>query len=595
MWELAEDVSHAIYRIGERSPAGRHEAVIERLPVGICRLRVGSETEVLEANPAFLDTFGIESEAALGDLDLADLLGETAGQRPLRDRLEDESLIQEVEQRGQTVGGEEVRLSVTALQSEGEGESYYDCMVRETTEENWRECDLSLFREAVEASGHSIYFTDVEGTIEYVNPTFEEVTGYSAAEAIGRTPRILKSGEQDQDYYRELWETILAGDVWRSELWNSGQSGETYAINQTIAPVEGPSRDPEHFVVVNSDVTDRKERERELQRYESIVQASGDAVYMLDPRGRFTFVNDALTRITGYEASELLGEDVSMLMAESDIETGEALIRDLLSSDSERATFELTIHTAEGEEIPMENHIATIETEDGRLEASVGIVRDLSDRKAREQALERQNERLEEFAAVVSHDLRNPLNVAMSRLELMEETGDTADHVGAVNRSLSRMEALIDDLLALTREGSAVEETVPVYLANAVEGCWRNVETEEATLRAGTDLLLRADASRLKQLLENLFRNAIEHGGEDVTVRVGDLEDGFFLSDDGRGIAADQRERVFESGFTTASAGTGLGLNIVQEIAEARDWDVAVTESNGGGARFEVTDVDVVE
>ena len=107
--------------------------------------------------------------------------------------------------------------------------------------------------------------------------------------------------------------------------------------------------------------------------------------------------------------------------------------------------------------------------------------------------------------------------------------------------------------------------------------------------------VVRADERRLKQLLENLLRNAVEHGGGDVTVRVGDLADGFFVADDGPGVPESERERVFETGYTTAEDGTGFGLSIVTDIVEAHDWEIRVTESDGGGGRFDVNGVDIVE
>ncbi len=126
-------------------------------------------------------------------------------------------------------------------------------------------------------------------------------------------------------------------------------------------------------------------------------------------------------------------------------------------------------------------------------------------------------------------------------------------------------------------------------------GCWQNVEMADATLHIETDQWIRADPSRLKQFLENLIGNAIEHGGEEATVTVGELADGFYIADDGPHIPEEERERVFETGYSTDDDGTGFGLNIVQEIATAHGWEVSVTDSEGGGARFEITSVDIHE
>ena len=208
----------------------------------------------------------------------------------------------------------------------------------------------------------------------------------------------------------------------------------------------------------------------------------------------------------------------------------------------------------------------------------------------REKELEEQNDRLDEFVSIVSHDLRNPLNVAEGRLELVREDA-SSDHLDHVERALERMEALIADMLQLARQNESITEVETVDLAEVTRTCWRNVATAEADLVTGVDRQIQADYSRLEQLLENLFRNAVEHGGEDVRIRVGDVENGFFVEDDGPGISQDIREQVFEAGLTTNEDGTGFGLSIVRRVADAHDWKISVTESEGGGARFEITGV----
>lgn len=207
------------------------------------------------------------------------------------------------------------------------------------------------------------------------------------------------------------------------------------------------------------------------------------------------------------------------------------------------------------------------------------------------QTLEQQNERLEEFVSIVSHDLRNPLRVAEGHLELArEECG--SDHLDSVGDALTRSQALIDDLLTLAHEGNEIRDTESVDLGALTETCWRNVATAEATIVRHTERTVKADQRRLQQLFENLYRNAIEHGGDNVTVTVGDLTDGFYIEDDGPGIPADRREKVFNAGYSTNEKGTGFGLSIVKQVSEAHDWDINVTEGSEGGARFEITGVE---
>ena len=201
--------------------------------------------------------------------------------------------------------------------------------------------------------------------------------------------------------------------------------------------------------------------------------------------------------------------------------------------------------------------------------------------------LEQQNEQLEEFTSVVSHDLRNPLNVAMGRLKIAREQYDS-EHLDEVARAHDRMASLIDDLLAVARQGSAATDLEMLDFEAVVRESWQTVETESATLRVESGRSVRAEESRLRQLFENLFRNSVEHAGEDVTVTVGGVADGVFVEDDGPGIDPENRQQVFESGYSTAEHGTGFGLSIVEAVAEAHGWRVRATESDNGGARFEV-------
>ncbi len=206
-----------------------------------------------------------------------------------------------------------------------------------------------------------------------------------------------------------------------------------------------------------------------------------------------------------------------------------------------------------------------------------------------------QDERLERFASLVSHDLRNPLNVAMGRLQLVAEECDS-EHVEPIENSLERMEALIADSLALARGGRRVTDPEPTSLRDVATSAWATVDADAATLAVDDDPgVVQADGDRLRQAFEQLFENAVDHGGPDVTVRVGrrDDGDGFYVADDGPGIDEDVRDDVFDDGFSTDTDGTGFGLPIVEAIAGAHGWRVELATESAGGARFDVRDVDV--
>lgn len=211
--------------------------------------------------------------------------------------------------------------------------------------------------------------------------------------------------------------------------------------------------------------------------------------------------------------------------------------------------------------------------------------------------LQRENERLDEFASIVSHDLRNPLNVAQLRLRLLADEFDS-EHVTPAVTALDQMEELVDDMLTLARDGQTVSEFTPVDLRRIVEESWDMVETRDATIDVETNARILGDEGRLGQLFGNLIRNAIEHtpDTDSLEVRVDVLDDetesGFYVADNGPGIPDSIADSLFQPGVSTNENGTGLGLAIVSRIVEAHGWNLRATESESGGARFEVTGVE---
>ncbi|MFC6772102.1 GAF domain-containing sensor histidine kinase [Halorubrum pallidum] len=215
--------------------------------------------------------------------------------------------------------------------------------------------------------------------------------------------------------------------------------------------------------------------------------------------------------------------------------------------------------------------------------------------RAREQELSEQNDRLEMFTSVVSHDLRNPLSVAEGYTELAQQEAGELKALEKVEQALKRMDSLIDELLTLAQQGESIDEKEPISVERVAAEAWETAETKQATLNITEDGRFGGDRNRIQQLLENLFRNAVEHGGESVTVTVGAIDgNGFYVEDDGSGIPEDKRDDIFEHGYTTSEDGTGFGLTIVDKIAEAHNGTISVLEGRNGGARFEIRELDTV-
>jgi signal transduction histidine kinase len=218
--------------------------------------------------------------------------------------------------------------------------------------------------------------------------------------------------------------------------------------------------------------------------------------------------------------------------------------------------------------------------------------------------LEHQNERLDRYADVVSHDLRSPLNVATGHLDLardnLPENADASEHLDAVEEALGRMNELVQEMRTLAQQGDVVGELEVISLSTVAEDAAATALPDEATLTVDTAAgdALAADPERLQTALENLYSNAVDHGGEDVSVTVGAIDAratggdaGFYVADDGPGFSQDDPGVIFAEGHTTRAEGTGYGLSIVAAIAEAHDWHVSATDSESGGARIEFVGV----
>jgi signal transduction histidine kinase len=230
--------------------------------------------------------------------------------------------------------------------------------------------------------------------------------------------------------------------------------------------------------------------------------------------------------------------------------------------------------------------------EDDFIDGFVVNARDISSLKKREQELKQQNEQLNDMRKVISHDLQNPIRVASDSLVLYRDSED-AEHLNRIERAIQRIDSLVNRVISMAEHDTGIEDTEQVSLEEITRLAWGMVgaDTDRAALHIVDSREFEADPDALQQALENLFENAIEHVGGDVTVEIGTTESGIYVADTGAGIPEDARSKVFESGYTTVAGNTGFGLNIVKQIAVGHGWDVDIVESKDGGTRVEITGI----
>ncbi|MDY6764352.1 MAG: PAS domain-containing protein [Halobacteria archaeon] len=514
--------------------------------------------------------------------------------------------------------------------------------LREREEEVREERDrLSALFENIPDPVVNYEYEGGEPMVRRVNSAFEEVFGYDSEAIVGEPLDDLVVPPDKENEAKDLNEKVDQGNRLEVEVRRKTSEGLRDFLLRS-APLRSSKENTEGYALY-IDITERKEHERQLERNQEMLtalhQATRDmmnaeskqevcdiAVETADEVLGFSSVSiylfnefeRALHPVSYTSETEEMFDELPVFTEGSSLawnafETGELGVYDDVHEQQNVYNPDTPVRSELI--IPVGGHgiFMTGKTEarafsDTDIEfaqlliANVETTLDSVHRHEmlieRERELERQNKRLEEFADVVSHDLRNPLNVAQGNLELARKTNDLG-YLDKVERSHERMENMIEDLLKLARQGQAIGETQEVNLKRVVEDAWSNIDAHTTTLEVDglNDITVEADEDSLRRVFENLFRNSVEHAGEGVRARVGPIsaktEDeqvrGFYVEDDGVGIPEELREKVFEQGYSKGGVGAGLGLSIVKEIIDAHGWDVSLKESAEGGTRFEIT------
>ncbi|WP_336327552.1 hybrid sensor histidine kinase/response regulator [Halovenus sp. HT40] len=482
-------------------------------------------------------------------------------------------------------GGERYVIDQTISPITEDGEvTGYVAINRDITERKERERQRAFFEQAVEQVGTGIAAYDSDGTITYANPTYAGMLG-ATPEHLEGEPITHVNPEFDADRFDDYWDSFEEGEIRRRETVNRRLgTDDTFPVDTvtTHVRIEGE----EYHVGTIQDITDRKERERDLRTFRKAVEQAGHGVLVTDVDGTIEYVNPAFEEMTGFDREEALGNTPAMLKSgEHDQEFYQRLWQTIL--DGEVWTGEIINERKDSRQYVIDQTIAPL-TDDDEITGFVAINRDITELKEQRRELQRQNDRLENFGRTVAHDLRNPLNVMDANLDIARTADDPEQAHTRMAEAIDRMETLIEELLALAKQGKSVLDPAPVSLETVARAAWDNVDTQVMTLTVDGDATLEMDQSRVQELFANLYRNTREHAGPDATVRVGPLDDGFYIEDDGPGIPTETRDDVLKSGFTTSEEGTGFGLTIVRQIADAHDWEVEVTDGTDGGARFEL-------
>ncbi|HXE37402.1 MAG TPA: cache domain-containing protein, partial [Azonexus sp.] len=505
--------------------------------------------------------------------------------------------------------------------------------------------ELKTLSRAIEQSPASILITDVDGCIRYVNPKFEQVTGYASSEVLGRNSRILSSGDKSREEYQELWQTITSGATWQGEFLNRRKDGILFWERASISPIVDEQGQVQHFLAVKEDITARRRAELALQESEdklAIILDSVDAfIYIKGTDYRYRYANRRVCELFGRPLADIVGHHDAEFF-------DQATAANLRANDSrviergERVVEEEVNTTADGRitcaflsiKIPLRES-------DGSIYALCGISTDITIRKMAEAELEQHRHHLEAlvesrtselaeaknaaeaasrakstFLANMSHEIRTPMNAIIGLSHLLQnEVRDPGvlDRLGKIASSAQHLLRVINDILdiskieagrmVLGRTDFAPRDVVAQVLAMLDQQAAAKGLQLQSTVAPDVPLHLRGDPVRVQQALLNFVGNAIkfsDRGRIVVRLAADDQEEGSVLlrlevEDQGIGMTAEQQGRLFKAfsqvdeSMTRKHGGTGLGLAINRHLAHMMGGEIGVSSRVGEGSTFWMT------
>ncbi len=429
---------------------------------------------------------------------------------------------------------------------------------------------LDVFRQAVESSGHGVYITDPDRRIRYVNPAFEEITGYEASEAIGRTPQLLHSGEMPDSYFEDLWETLHDGEVWNGEIVDRRKDGNLYYAAQTIAPITD-NGDVTAYVAVQNDITERREREETLERRTQAIEEAPIGVTISDPDqpdNPLIYINEAFEDMTGRSPEEAIGRNCRFPQGEHTDPERVARIREAVDAE-EPISIDLRNYHTDGTEYWNHLTVAPVHDDDGDVVNYVGFQQDVTERKQRER-------QLEVLSRVLRHNLRNELNIIQGQAETIQrrasdpiaERASAIVDTGKTLMQLAEKERAITKLL--TAEPRVEIENVSEVIHRAAEVVRGKFPDASVTVECPEDVTASV-TDRFGEAIEELFVNAIIHNSNSsqviATVTVENDVVQIDICDDGPVIPAAERDVLLGTGDKSPTYhGSGLGLWLVNLV-----------------------------
>ena len=546
--------------------------VFDEAPVGITIAdATAADTPIVYANEQFQQLTGYDEDEITGH-NPRFLQGE--GTDPdlvaeLRDGIEQETPVTTELQNYRKDGTEFWNRVTVAPLTNGDGDvTNYVGFQEDVTDRKVDQGLLRRFQRAVEAAGHGIYMTDPEGTITYVNPSFERITGYDAETAVGQTPAILNSGEMSDDYYEGLWETITAGEVWAEEIRDRRQSGELYYAEQTIAPLTDDDGEIEAYVAIQTDVTDRKERETQLRQYERAIEGARESIAAVGEDYQYLFANQSYREFHDLDEATVTDLTLSDVIGSEAFETVEPYVQ--RAFDGHTVQYRMTRTRPDRSDRTFDIRYYPLEDE-GDVWGVVATMRDLTEQIERER-------QLASLDRMLRHNIYNELTVVDGRADILidqvsDELGEIAQPIReSVRRILDQADKHREIVELLSEPAKLTSVDLDSVVGTVADRVATTNPTAEVTAEVPSIRL--TTVASIERALEEVIENAVIHSDrESPTVTVSAQYDeetvSISIADDGSGIPPNER-RVFtdETEVDPLSHSSGMGLWLVKRIVK---------------------------
>lgn len=507
---------------------------------------------------------------------------------------------------------------------------------RDITDRIAKDEELRKLYKAIEQSQVSIIITNLEAKIEYVNPKFTEVTGYTFEEALGQNPRIFKSGETPAEEYRKMWDKLTSGVMWTGVFHNKKKNGELFWESANISPIKNDKNEITHYVAVKEDITDKVEKENELRKYRehleelveektaqvkkqnlffrTLIDTIPNPIFVENTNLQFTEVNKAFEEIFGTKRSEVLGKTIYDFVPKEAADQVKRIDEELLIKHG-TAIYESFIPNKERGISPVLVYRSSFGMPGNKPEGITALMIDISKQKEMEkttlEALQKEkelNEMKTSFISMASHEFRTPLTTILASADLLEmyhnkwDEKNNISHFKKIQDAVQYITSLLDEVLTISRSDKGKIDFNPSVVDLNDFGL-KVIEQVKLQATPLHNLIFNfnlpyqnviADSKLLNHILTNLLINAIKFSpkGGDVVLTVEDDNDfiKFTIKDNGIGIPEEDKNKLFEPFFRGKNSGnikgTGLGLSIVKRYVEIHHGELSFESKLGEGTEF---------